>query len=147
METHSRAVRVITLASVVVASASFMLGWGLVAARSLGWRGMGLIAPVAAFTLATPMIVQTVFLLVQGLPAGRRPVPIRLTRSPDGWLLALVLGIALPHDHLAALALTPWAELGRGVPLSIITATAMIAIRVAQLHFARAFRSKMDSQP
>jgi hypothetical protein len=136
---HSRFVRMATYTGVTAAAAATVLGWGLVASRTAGAPTTRATSVAASVALAIPYALHFAFLILQGLPDGRRPVPVRVTRSPDGWILALVLGLTLPHGELAALSHAPWAAAERGVPLSLLTATVLIAARLVQLHFARLF--------
>ena len=118
----------------VVATAAVIAGWVLTLDAVRAGLPDGAVRLLATVLLAIPLGIHLGFTLLQGVPGGRRIVPLRPTRSPDAWLLIFVVTMFGPKAQLAAWAHPMLAAGERGVSLSLITATLVIAARVFQLN-------------
>lgn len=118
----------------IVAALTVLAGWSLVSTSVRARLPAEALTVIASTLLAVPMCIHLAFLVIQGLPGGRRIVPLPLTRSPDVWLQIFVLTMFVPKEQLAALAAEPWRAAETGVPISLVTTALAVAARVWQLN-------------
>lgn len=139
--------RRIVHALAILATVTVVGGWTLTLdAVRAALTPTGLMA-VASALLVAPLCIHVAFLLLQGLPGGRRIVPIPLTRSPDAWLLVLVITLLGPKAQLVAWADPLWRAGETGRSVSLVTAVLAIAVRVYQLNRGAALGATKEAGP
>ena len=94
------------------------------------WAG-----PVASIAIMSPLVVCFGFLLVSGLPGGRRIVPLPGTRAQDSALFILIITQFTPSSEIGELVPPGWPGASPEYALVILlTAVLCVAGRVIQLN-------------
>ena len=93
------------------------------------------VGPVASIAIMSPMVVCFGFLLLSGLPGGRRIVPLPGTRAQDSALFILVVTQFTPSSDIGELVPIGWPGASREIALVILlTAVFCVVGRVIQLN-------------
>jgi hypothetical protein len=90
---------------------------------------------VASLAIMTPLVVAFGFMLLSGLPGGRRIVPVPGTRAQDLVLLILILAQLAPGSEISELVAPGWPGGSRELDLvSLFTLLTCVIARVIQLN-------------
>ena len=128
--TLKRIVYTLGLITIVGALAGRLVKYGFGPAVFRSWAG-----PVASIAIMSPMAVCFGFMLVSGLPGGRRIVPLPGTRYQDSALFILILTQFTPSSDIGELVPRGWPGASHEYALVILfTVLLCVVSRVIQLN-------------
>lgn len=89
----------------------------------------------ASIALTSPLVIGLAFLLLSGVPGGRKIVPIPGTRAQDSMLFILALTGLTPDLQIRALVPDGWAG-GSYVEIFVVLITQVVCVCVRVIHLS-----------